>query len=290
MLRRSALWTRLLIGLLIYGQVGPISAENSAQRIISLAPHLTEQVYTAGAGDKLVGVIDYSDYPDAAKTLPSVGNFAHFNIEKIVALKPDLILAWQSGNREKDLDKLKQLGLNVWTTDTHRLADIPRQIRAIGQRAGTESQAIPAAQALEQTLATLKSRYQNAPEIRVFYQIWAKPYITINRDQFISQGMALCHGRNVFADLPTLSGEVSLESILKADPQVILLGGYPEKQTLWQQAWQKVPGLTAVEKHQIYPMVSDWLQRPTARFINALPEVCQTLDKARVAYGLKGYN
>ncbi|AZR82309.1 cobalamin-binding protein [Thiomicrospira sp. S5] len=290
MLSRHTSWIHLLFGLLIYGQAGSIWAADGAQRIISLAPHLTEQVYSAGAGDKLVGVIDYSDYPDAAKTLPSVGNFAHLNIEKIVALKPDLILAWQSGNRMKDLDKLKQLGLNVWTTDTHRLSDIPRQIRAIGQRAGTESQAIPAAQALEQTLATLKSRYQNAPEIRVFYQIWAKPYITINRDQFISQGIALCHGRNVFGNLPSLSGEVSLESILKADPQVILLGGYPEKQTFWQQAWQKIPGLTAVEKHQIYPMVSDWLQRPTARFINALPEVCQTLDKARVAYGLKSYN
>lgn len=262
-----------------------LTEPRTAQRIITLAPHLTELVFSAGAGDKLVGVIEHSDYPSEAQRLPTVGNYSHLNIEKIIALQPDLILGWSSGNRPRDLKKLAQLGHTLRITDIHRLEDIPQQIRTIGEIAGTEAQATAVAQTLTDTLAKLRQHYRQAAPISVFYQVWGKPYITVNGAQFISQGIEVCHGRNVFADLPSLSAEVGLESILRADPQVILLGGEANQQRLWLQAWQTIPGLAAVEKQQIYPLNSDWLQRPTARFIQALPDVCQTLDKARKAYG-----
>lgn len=257
------------------------SSPAEIKRIISLAPHLTEMVYSAGAGDKLVGVVSYSDYPEAAKQLPIVGGHHALNLEAIIALKPDLILGWKSGNRLQDLERLKVLGLNVAETEITTLNDIPDLIERIGQLSGTQRIAVTEARSLRQLLASLQRNYASKPAVSVFYQIWDQPLITMGKAQFISQGIELCGGQNIFSDLPSLTAEVAVETVLLRNPDVILLGGQKSFQQAWLQSWQSYPTLEAVKRQQIYLMDNDLYQRPTARFIRALKPLCEILDQAR---------
>lgn len=252
-----------------------------AERIVSLAPHLTEMLYSAGAGDKLVGVVNYSDYPEAALQLPQVGSYNAINLEAIIALKPDLILTWRSGNRVQDSERLQSLGLRVYESEVETLEDIPNLIAKLGELAGTQEIARQKADTLRAELQSLRERYQQKTPVSVFYQIWNKPFITMNGRQFISQGLALCGARNIFADLPALTGQVNLETIISRDPQVILLGGQRAFQQAWLSDWQAMPQVTAIHNKQIHLLNNNLYQRPTERFIHALTPLCELLDKAR---------
>ncbi len=251
---------------------------SSEIRIISLSPHLTEMVYSAGAGDLLVGVVSYSNYPKQALSLPVVGGYNALNFEQIIALKPTLILGWQSGNTAKDIQRLKQFGFKVLLTEVTKLSDIPDQIEQIGKLTHRENLAQPKAQALRLQLKQLKQHYQNAVPVSVFYQVWNKPLYTISGRQFISQGMELCQGRNVFADLQALAPQVSIESIIQKNPSLILLGGTRNVQQQWLASWQAYPVIDAVKNQNIKLLDADAYQRPTARFINALPALCQIIQ------------
>jgi iron complex transport system substrate-binding protein len=253
----------------------------AASRIIALTPHLTELVYSAGAGDKLVAAASHSDYPPEALSLPKIGGYHALNLEQIVSLKPDLILAWEDANRVQDLGRLRALGLPVLVTRTAQLEDIPAVIRQIGTLAGTADIANARADRLTHTLRTLRARYAERSKVSVFYQIWQEPLMTVNGRQFIGQALTLCGARNVFDDLPMLAAEVSLESVLIKNPQVILLGGTPATQLDWLTLWQRWPSLQAVQNHQIYPLDTDTFQRPTARFIDGLQGLCDLLQKTR---------
>lgn len=256
-------------------------AEPAAKRIVSLAPSLTELVYSAGAGDQLVGVVNYSDYPEAALSVPIVGSYNALNFEVIMQLKPDLVLAWQSGNRPQDLDRLKRLGLNLLIRDTQRLDDIPNLIEEIGRMSQQTQTATTEANRLRQQLEQLRKRYQNAAKVSVFYQVWHQPTITINGEQFISQAIEVCGGRNVFADLSALAPHVNREAVIQKNPDMILLGGLDHVQQKWLQDWQKIPQLQAVQNGHIYTLNADHFQRPTARLIDALDNLCQLMDQAR---------
>ena len=256
-----------------------------AQRIISLAPHLTEMVYSAGAGDKLVGVVNYSDFPEDALSKPIVGSYNAINIERIIELQPDLILSWQSGNRLQDNQRLQdlqqQLGFTVIESEVKKLSDIPRLIKQIGQLAGTETIAQKQAEELQEKLADIKANYADRQPVSVFYQIWNKPLITPGKNQFITQGIELCGAQNIFNDIGSLTGQVAVETVLLRNPQVLLLGGRKEMQREWIKSWQTYKQITAVANKQIFMLNNDLYQRPTARFINALPALCQQIDQAR---------
>ena len=254
------------------------------ERIISLAPHITELVYSAGAGEKLVGVVEYSDYPIAARKLPIVGNSATINIESIIKLSPDLIIAWESGNRVQDIERLRSLGFKVWKTEIHQLEDIPNFIKTIGEKAGTIKKAQIKSSELLNTLNKTKQQYANQTVINAFYEIWHQPLMTMNGQQFISLALETCQANNIFADLPLLASEVNLESIIQRDPQVILLGGESAFQESWHQDWLRYTELKAIKNQQIYKLDNDKYQRPTARLIEVLPELCKTIDKARNHY------
>lgn len=256
-------------------------AEHPAQRIVSLAPSLTELAYSAGAGHLLVGAVSYSNYPKQALNLPKVGNHNGINFERLIALNPDLILVWQSGNRPQDIKRLKELGFHLLIRDTQNLSDIPNLISEIGQKAGTLQQANKEASRIKHILQHTQQTYQNKQKISVFYQIWDRPLITIGQNQFISQAIGLCGGNNIFNDVSQLAPQVSVEEVLKRNPQVMLLGGQKHKQTQWQQHWQRFPNLAANQHQQIHQLNADLFQRPTARLINALPDLCQTIHQAR---------
>ncbi len=250
-------------------------------RLISLAPSFTELAFAAGAGHHLVGAVEYSDYPLAAQSIPRVGSLNALNYEALLNLKPDVILVWRSGSSAQEIRRLQQLGFQLWIRDSQQLDEIPTLIREIGELTGHQKTANQEAQRLQVKLQQLRQQYRHRPPIRVFYQLWDAPLITVNGDQFISQALDICGAQNSFSDLPLLAPQVNYEAVIQQNPQVILLGGQPERQRHWQQKWQRFNQIEAVAKNQFIQIESDAYQRPTSRFIDALEGLCQQLDRFR---------
>jgi len=277
------------VSLMALGLLLPINhawsnQDQTYQRIISLSPHITELIYSAGAGDKLVGVVEYSDFPEAAQQKPVIGRYNAINIEAIITLQPDLIIAWQSGNRVQDIERLTELGFNVWQTDIKQLQDIPWLIKEIGQKTGFAKQALSTSKTLLRQLSNLQIQYAEQPQISAFYQIWNKPLITMNGEQYISLALDICNAKNSFTDLPMLASEVSLESVMHRNPQIIFVGGKAATQQAWYNEWLNYPNIQAVQEKQIYKLDNDQYQRPTARLINGLEALCDKVDQARKVY------
>lgn len=252
-----------------------------AQRIISLAPHITELLYAAGAGSKLVGNVDYGDYPPAAKALPKVGGYTRPDLEAILALKPDLIIAWQSGNPPAALEKLKAMGIAVHVSQPDRIEDVAREIERLGVLAGTESVANPAAAAFRARHAALAVRFSQRPMVDVFYQIWKQPLMTVNDKQIISDAIRLCGGRNVFGSLPILAPTVTVEAVIAANPEVIVASGMGDERPEWLNDWRRWKTLTAVKRDNLYFIPPQEIQRHTPRLLDGAEKLCLALDAAR---------
>ncbi len=248
-------------------------------RIISLAPNLTELAYAAGAGGTLVGTVEYSDYPDAARALPRVGDAWRVDPERVLALKPDLVLAWPSGTPVDTITRLESLGLRVVSIPTYRLADVATALRTIGRIAGTSAVAEASATAFDASVRRLRADHAGAPVVSVFIEIDDEPLFTVNGRHVISEIVELCGGRNVFAELPQLAPPVSLEAVLARDPQVILSTDdtIADPLALWRR-WNRI---SAVRDGTIYSMSSDTLTRATPRLADGAREVCAALDDAR---------
>ena len=254
-----------------------VSLDTPAQRIVSLAPHVTEQLFAAGAGAKLVGVSEYSDYPEAAKALPRVASSGTVNLEMLLALKPDLVVAWRLEATAAALARLESLGVPVFYSEPRRLAQIPEMIESLGELAGTATTANPLAQDLRRELARLDATYRARRPVSVFYQIADKPLMTLGGGQFVSDAITLCGGRNVFADAATMAPVVNVESVLAADPEAII-GGYQE----WQAYWRRFPGLRAVRAGNLYTVSVNEMHRHGPRAIGATRLLCEHLEAARL--------
>lgn len=255
-----------------------------ASRIVALSPHLAELSFTAGAGDRLVGAVEYSDYPAAAAALPRVGDAFRLDYEAIAALEPDLVLAWRSGTPADVQARLSELGYRVVALDATTLAGIAEQITAIGDLAGTSTIAEPAATAYLRQLSEISGRYRDAVPIDVFYQISAQPLFTISGRHAINEAIELCGGRNVFVDIDGLSPAVSLESVIVAAPQAIVSAQSPPSRAAadalreqWS-AWTSVP---AVRAENLFVVDADLIHRPAARILDAITAMCSALDVAR---------
>lgn len=251
-----------------------------AQRIVALAPHIVENLYSAGAGDRLVGVVSYSNFPEAARSLPQVGSFNAFSLEQIVAARPDLILIWGSGNGAGALDKLERLGIPLYVSELRELADIPASIRLLGELAGTRTSAEAEALRLEQGFEELAQHYRDADPVSVFYQIWHQPLQTINGEHLISQVIALCGGYNIFADVATLAPRINLESVLARNPDAIVAGGMGSAHPEWLDDWYRYPGLRALDGGLLV-VEPDLIQRPTARVLEGARDLCAQLQRVR---------
>lgn len=252
-----------------------------AARIVSLAPHVTELAFAAGAGSRLAAVTAYSDYPEAAKNLPSMGDFSRLDLERIIRLKPDLVIGWASGNHAGDLAQLEKLGFKVFATEPRRLADIPRLLRTIGKLAGTGKEAEAAAVGFERELAGLENRYAAHRPVSVFYQIWHEPPMTVNGEHLISDVIALCGGKNIFAKAVALTPIVSAESVLAADPEAIVASGaLSDDDRLWQ-GWRRFPRLKAVTNGNLFFISPDFIQRPTPRVLAGARQMCEKLERVR---------
>ena len=257
-----------------------------AQRIVSLAPHITEVVYAAGAGDLLVGAVSYSDYPEAAQSVPRVGSYETVSYETLVDLEPDLILAWHSGNGAETVKRLEELGLPVFVQEPRTLEGVAQTLLEVGLLSGNDEQGRAASEAFLARLSSLRSRYSQQTTVDVYYQIWNDPLLTLNGEHLISDVIRLCGGRNAFAKAQPMVSRLSIESILSVDPMVILASGMGEERPEWLDDWQEWPSLQAVARGQLYYIHPDLLQRHTPRIMDGAAQLCVQLEKARRAYGL----
>ncbi len=254
----------------------------TAQRIVSLAPHLTEMTYAAGAGSQLVAVVEFSDYPAAARQLPRIGDSFRIDYERLAGLQPDLILAWQSGNPAAVITRLQELGYRVEAFMPRQLDDVADDLQRIGDLAGTTAQASESAADFRRRLQLLRERYRDARPVRVFYQVSAQPLITVSDEHFIGQVVRLCGGQNVFADFPQLVPVVSLEAVLDREPEVILAGASAAGDDAGLGHWARWPSLPAVRQDQLYAVPADFMSRAGPRLLAGAEAVCRALDVARV--------
>jgi iron complex transport system substrate-binding protein len=237
-------------------------------------------MFAIGAGDRVVGVVEYSDYPPQAKQLPQVGGYIP-DLEKIVSLHPDLIIAWKSGNPVNTIDKLKNLGLTVYLNEANKITDIPAAMEKLGTLTGTAPNAKQAADKFRADYLTLQNKYTNQSILTVFYQIWDRPLMTINGKHLISDVMNLCGGKNIFENLNSLAPMVSVESVLSANPDVIVASGSDERQPIWLKDWRRWPKLKAVEQNHLFVIPPDLIQRPGPRILTAAKMICEDFYQAR---------
>ncbi len=253
------------------------------KRIISLAPHITELLYEVGAGSRIVGAVAYSDYPEEAKRIPRVGGYRSLDMEAIAALRPDLIVAWASGNTPAQIDKLKQLGLPIYLSEPKRINDIASSLARLGTLTGNNQVAQLAVAKFNRQLNTLRTNYAGRPPVRVFYQIWNSPLMTVSGEQIIGDAIRLCGGENIFAKQLTLTATVSLEAVLQADPEIIVASGMGNRRPAWLDDWKRWPRLRATKNDQLHFISSDYINRPTPRLLQGTETLCKFLDQARTA-------
>lgn len=252
-----------------------------AQRIVSLAPNITELLYAAGAGNRIVGAVEYSDYPEAAKHLPRVGSGAGLDLEAIAARQPDLVIAWQSGNPSWQVEKLRGLGFTVFVTEPRRLEDIAGLLARFGRLAGTQVTADAAAADYRRRLARLRARYAGRPTVPVFYQILDASPLTVSGRHLISDVIRLCGGENVFAGLPGITPRVDIEAVLQRNPEAILASGQEQLWPEWRERWQAWPGLAAVRDRNLFFIPPDFIERSSPRILDGAEDMCRDLDQAR---------
>ena len=257
-----------------------VTLAQPATRIVSLAPHATELLYAAGAGPRIVGVVAHSDWPKPARGLPSVGDANALDLERIVALAPDLVVAWPY-TMPAQLAALRARGTTVFVSDPKKIVDIARDVEALGALAGTSTMARSSADALRARHNALVARYAGSQAISVFYEVWNEPLQTIGGGHLISEAISLCGGTNVFAALTRPAPAVSLEAVVAARPDAIIAGSDDGQRPAWLDDWQRWRNMPAVRYGNLYVADGDLLHRSGPRFVDGVAALCAMLDQAR---------
>ena len=252
-----------------------------AERIVSLSPHLTELLFAAGAGATLVGALEHSDFPPEARALPRVGDDAALDLEQILALKPDLAIAWPSAGHRRGLERLAALGVPVFFSEQRELEDIARTLEALGTLTGHGPSAAQAAKAFRARAADLSRRYAERPAVRVFFQVWGAPLITVNGTHLISKVLRLCGGENVLGALPVLAPQVDREAVIAADPEAIIASASGPSTQGWRSPWLALPSIAAVRSGNLFEVPAELIERHTPRVLDAAERVCAGLEAVR---------
>lgn len=259
-----------------------LTLSGPARRIITLAPNLAELVFAAGAGGRLKAVVEYSNFPEQVAQIPRVGDAFRIDLERIIELRPDLVIAWKSGNPQTALQKLQQLGIRVWQIEITRPEEIADAVENISHAAGTQDIGEAVALQLRNRLTGLQKQNADKTPVGFFYQIAPRPLYTINSQHIISRSLAVCGGHNVFSDLSTLAPQVSRESVIIANPQVMIApetAGDPPALLTWQD-W---PQLQAVQNNNMLYLPADEISQATPRLLDSIDLACKLLDEVRSA-------
>lgn len=262
-----------------------VTVQKPAMRVISLAPHITELLFAAGGGSHVVGVVSYSDFPEEAKKIQQVGSNRELDLERIIALKPDLVVVWRHGSSERQIDVVKQLGVPMFHSEPQKLEDIADNVAKLGRLMGTDAVAGPAAADLRKRIGDLRRRYANRPVVRTFYQVWDKPLYTLNGKQIVSDALRLCGGENVFAKLNVTAPVVSIEGVLQENPEAIFATA--EKNYGGVNLWKPYPNLAAVRNDNLFTIDGNLVNRAGPRMIAGAEQLCEKLEIARQHRGAK---
>lgn len=258
----------------------PVTLQKPALRVIALAPHVTELLYAAGGAERIIAAVDYSDYPEQAKRLPRVGSNREVDMERIAALKPDLLVVWMHGSSERQIAQIRALGIPMFHSEPKKLIEIASNLTRLGQLMGTETVANAAAADMRRQLSALAAQYSRRPTVRMFYQVWHKPLYTLNGGHIVSDAMRLCGGENIFADMKVTAPVVGIEAVLQEDPEVIL-GGARSKDEDSVAMWMAYPAMTAVRRANVMQVDGNLLNRSGPRMIAGAAALCEKLELAR---------
>ncbi|MBJ7311413.1 cobalamin-binding protein [Rugamonas sp. CCM 8940] len=256
-----------------------VTLAKPARRIIAMAPHVTEMLFAAGGAEHIVGVVTYSDFPEAAKKIPSVGDNRQVDMERVIAMKPDLIVVWMHGSSERQIDTLRQLNIPLFHSEPQKLDGIADSLLRLGQLMGTETVAQAAAADLRQQLAALTKQYASRPPVRMFYQVWDKPLYTLNGTHIVSDAIRLCGGENIFAKLKVTAPVVSIEAVLQEDPEAIF--GTSEKNYGGVNLWKPYSTMKAVRNDNLFTLNGELLNRAGPRMVAGTAALCEKLELAR---------
>jgi len=262
---------------------GRIVLDHPARRIVSLAPHITELLFAAGAGPSVVGVSAFSDVPKQALELPRVSSGSGIDVERVLRLHADLVVAWESGNSAAQVAQLEALGLRVFRSEPRAIDDIATTLERLGELAGASAVAETAAKSFRADVAKLRADYAGRTPVSVVYEIGEQPLMTVNGEHIISHWLDLCGARNLFAGLPLLVPVVDMEAAVAANPRAIIADWYTGRTDAWRARWRHFPFLDAV-RHDRFIVVSDEsLDRATPRAVHAARVLCESIDKVRDA-------
>lgn len=258
-----------------------LSVSQPSTRIISLAPHVTELLFAIGAGGQIVGADEFSDFPAAAKKLPRIGRAGALDLERIVALKPDLVIGWGSGNSSAQVAQLRKLGLKIFISEPRQLSDVSSSLRRFGLLTGNFEKAKISADNFDLGIASLRTRFAHSKPVTVFYEIWNQPLMTVNGQHIISAVIDLCGGKNVFANLGQLAPTVDIEAVISAQPLAILGSGSDATRPMWLDDWRRWPRIPAAANGNLFHIPPDLIQRHTPRLLEGAALVCEAIENAR---------
>ncbi len=256
-----------------------------AQRIVSLAPHLTELLFAVGAADRIVATVAHADFPAAAREIPRIGTATQLDLERLLAARPDLIIAWDSGSPRAPLERLERLGLTIYYSEPSDFGGIGKDLRRLGRLTGNDDLAERSAKDFADTIDALRARYADRPEVTIFYQVWDQPLMTVNDAHLIGEAIRLCRGHNVFGHMEALVPRPGKETVLAADPEAIVSGGPGEDRPDWLEPWEHWTGLTAVRRDNLFFIPPSLMQRHTPRIAKGTGMLCEALETARSRRG-----
>ncbi len=282
----SLLFTLLVFSGSSYAELNKETTKESANderkpTIIALAPHIVEMLYDVGAGEQIIGTTSFADYPEQAKKIPRIGNYVRLQLERVIELQPDLIIAWKSGNPSDDLARLEQLGFNIVYSQPHSFEDIANEVRHFAKITGHAAQGEKVATKFEQALVKVKQQYQNKTEIIGFYELWSRPLTTVAKGSWPQQFLNICKVKNPFHHVITPYPQISIEQVLPASVELIiqpLSVNQKEREAFNWQDWEIIP---AVANKQILQPNADAMHRMTIRSLTALKDLCAEIDQTR---------
>jgi len=272
---------RIVVGLLLFAVSAPQALADKPLRIVALAPHIVENLYAIGAGDLIVGTLDYADYPQEATKIERIGGYNGISIEKLLMLKPDMVIAWKSGNQAEDLAQIKRLGIELHLSDPRSIEGVAKEILKLGQLTGRIEQSKKVAEAFTVKLNAIRATQQNKTTLSGFYQLWPEPMMTVSKNTWINQLIETCQVTNVFADSETDYPQISIENVIVTKPQIIIIPDEKSKRVIPTVNWQQWPEVPAVKYEQFISVNADLLHRFSPRMLDGLAQMCDKVEVSR---------